>query len=515
MIWRPFLSREYVLPQRVYFLDTTLRDGEQTAGVSLRIEDKLEIAESLADLGVGIIEAGFPAVSRGELEAIKQITSLGLRSKTCVLSRCEERDIDLAASTGADWIHIFIATSEIHMRYKLRLSPEQVLEKAVKMTEYAKSYGMIVHFSAEDATRTDFEFLLNVYRAVRDAGADSIDIPDTVGIAIPVVMKMLVRMTREATKIPVAVHCHDDLGLATANTLAGVEGGAEIVHVTVNGIGERAGNASLEEVASALRFLYGVETGINLPLINKVSRLVALKTGIAVPKNKAIVGRNAFSHESGIHVHGIISNPITYEPILPEEVGQSRRIVIGKHSGMHAIRKILKDHGYDLSNAQVKQILDKIKELGDIGEKISEYMIVSIVNDVLKGEVKPAAYVEDFNFWCNKEMNKCTVRMNFLGESIIGEGESTHIIRAVINAGVSALKKITSDVEVVDYEIYFPPDEERHPIEVDIKLMIDGHEFTGRGLGRGIINSTLNAVAGAISQYLMLFKKQGMMSEST
>jgi isopropylmalate/homocitrate/citramalate synthase len=305
MIWRSFLSREYILPQRVHIFDTTLRDGEQTAGVSLRIEDKLAIAEALSDLGVDVIEAGFPAVSAGELSAIKMIKDMGLRSKICVLSRCEERDIDLAAETSADWIHIFIATSELHMQYKLRLSPDQVLDRAVKMTEYAKSYGMTVHFSAEDATRSEPEFLMRVYRSVKESGADSIDIPDTVGIAIPPVMRELTKMAREATGLPVAVHCHDDLGLATANTLAGVEGGAEIVHVTVNGIGERAGNASLEEVAAALRFLYGVETRIELSKISKVSRLVELKTGITIPKNKAIVGRNAFSHESGIHVHGV------------------------------------------------------------------------------------------------------------------------------------------------------------------------------------------------------------------
>jgi len=515
MIWRSFLSREYILPQRVHIFDTTLRDGEQTAGVSLRIEDKLAIAEALSDLGVDVIEAGFPAVSAGELSAIKMIKGMGLRSKICVLSRCEERDIDLAAETSADWIHIFIATSELHMQYKLRLSPDQVLDRAVKMTEYAKSYGMTVHFSAEDATRSEPEFLMRVYRSVKESGADSIDIPDTVGIAIPPVMRELTKMAREATGLPVAVHCHDDLGLATANTLAGVEGGAEIVHVTVNGIGERAGNASLEEVAAALRFLYGVETRIELSKISKVSRLVELKTGITIPKNKAIVGRNAFSHESGIHVHGVVSNPITYEPILPEEVGQSRRIVIGKHSGTHAIQKVLKEHGYALDHLQVRQVLERVKELGDRGEKVSEYILLSIVNEVLKGSSKPAAYVEEFNLWSSDEKNRCEVKMNLLGETVRSEGESVSIVRASIDAGVSTLKKITNDVEVIDYYVYFPPDDVRHPVEAEVTLRIDGHDFTGRGLGRSIVSSTLNAVAGAASQYLTLFRKQGLVSENT
>jgi len=515
MIWRSFLSREYVLPHRVYIFDTTLRDGEQTPGVSLRIEDKQAIAEALADIGVDIIEAGFPAVSAGELAAIRQIKEMGLRSKICVLSRCEERDIDLAASTNADWIHIFIATSELHMKYKLKLTPDQVLERAVKMTEYAKSYGMTVHFSAEDATRSEFEFLMRVYKSVKDAGADSIDIPDTVGIAIPYVMRELAKMTKKVTEMPVAVHCHDDLGLATANTLGGVEGGAEIVHVTVNGIGERAGNASLEEVASALRFLYGVETHIELSKIRKVSRLVELKTGISVPKNKAIVGRNAFSHESGIHVHGVVSNPITYEPILPEEVGQTRRIIIGKHSGTHAIKKILREHGYNLDDSQVRQILARVKELGDRGEKVSEFMLLSLVNEVLKEQVRPAAFVEDFNLWSSSNMNRCIVKMNLLGETISGEGESPYLVRAAVKAGVSALRKITKDVELIDYDVYFPPDEERQPVEVEVTLRIDGYDFVGRGLAYSIVPSTLNAVASAISQYIMLFRKQGLLSENT
>ncbi len=515
MIWRPFLSREYVLPERVYIFDTTLRDGEQTAGVSLCIDDKLSIAEALSDIGVDIIEAGFPAVSPGELDAIKQIVEMGLRPKICVLSRCDERDIDLAANTGADWIHLFIATSDLHMKYKLRLAPEQVLSRAVEMTQYAKSYGMTVHFSAEDATRSDFDFLLKIFRSVKEAGAESIDIPDTVGIAIPYIMRNLARMIKEATGIPVAVHCHDDLGLATANTLAGVEGGAEIVHVTVNGIGERAGNASLEEVAAALRFLYGIDIRINLSKICELSRLVSLKTGILIPKNKAIVGRNAFSHESGIHVHGVVSNPITYEPILPEEVGQSRRIVIGKHSGTHAVQKILKEHGYDLDLFQVKQILEKVKELGDRGEKVSEYTLLTLVKEVLKGEAKPAASVIDFKFWGDNNMNRIIVEMDFLGKKVVGEGESEHLVRASINAVLSALKEIANDVEFVDYDIYYPPSEERHPIEAEVILRIDGHDFIGRGLGRGIVHSILNAMTSAIGQYLMLFRRQGLLRENT
>ncbi|MCS6788930.1 MAG: 2-isopropylmalate synthase, partial [Aigarchaeota archaeon] len=279
------------------------------------------------------------------------------------------------------WVHVFIATSEIHMTHKLKMTPEQVYQTAIECVEYARSRGVEVHFSCEDATRSERSFLLKVYKGAAEAGAHSLDIPDTVGVAIPLVMRELARSVRAATGLPVAVHCHDDMGLATANTIAGVEGGAEIVHVTINGIGERAGNASLEEVVVALKYLYGIDSGIDLNRLASVSRMVASFTGMQVQKNKAIVGDHAFSHESGIHVHGIINNPYTYEPIMPEVVGKRRRIVVGKHSGTHAVMEVLKQHGFEVSFEEGKRVLSKVKDYADNGLRLTEHLLLRLVRD--------------------------------------------------------------------------------------------------------------------------------------
>ena len=493
-----------------------MRDGEQTPGVSLTPKDKLEIARKLDELGVDAIEAGFAAATEGEFEAVKLIAREGLKAEIFSFARANKKDIDAVVDSDADAVFLVVPSSEIHIRHKLGKKHEDILELAEDCIQYAKDHGLKVEFGAEDATRSEEQFLKELIRVSVNAGADTVTPCDTVGVLTPEkAYAFYSDLAKSFPGVAFGVHCHDDFGMAVANSIAALRAGAKEVHTTINGIGERAGNASLEEVAAALRFLYGVETRIELSKISKVSRLVELKTGLTIPKNKAIVGRNAFSHESGIHVHGVVSNPITYEPILPEEVGQSRRIVIGKHSGTHAIQKVLKEHGYTLDHIQVRQILERVKELGDRGEKVSEYILLSIVNEVLKGGAKPAAYVEDFNFWSNDEKNRCEVKMNLLGETVRSEGESVSIVRASIDAGVSALKKITSDVEVVDYYVYFPPDDVRHPVEVEVTLRIDGHDFTGRGLGRSIVSSTLNAVAGAASQYLTLFKKQGLVSENT
>ncbi|MEM4297228.1 MAG: 2-isopropylmalate synthase, partial [Nitrososphaerota archaeon] len=300
------------MSETVKIFDTTLRDGEQTPGVSLTPEEKLEIARQLDRLGVDIIEAGFPVVSKGEAEAVKLIAKAGLNAVICSLARVEKADIDVALSCDVQEIHTFIATSDIHLNYKLKLSREDALRKAVEGVEYAKCHGVRVEFSAEDATRSDVEFLKRVFKEVCDAGADRIDIPDTVGVCTPERMMKLVREVRSVCNVPISVHCHNDFGLAVANSLAAVEAGASEVHVTVNGLGERAGNAALEEVVMGLHQLYGKRTNIKTQLIYETSLLVSKLTGIRVQPNKAIVGDNAFGHESGIHTHGVLSLPLTY-----------------------------------------------------------------------------------------------------------------------------------------------------------------------------------------------------------
>jgi 2-isopropylmalate synthase len=342
----------------------------------------------LEDLGVDSIEAGYPAVSEGEFKAIRMISREVTDSEVIVLSRSIRSDIDRAIDADVKAVHLFIATSDIHMKYKLRMSREQVIESAVSAVEYAKSHGLTVEFSAEDATRSDLEFLVKVFQSVVDAGADRLDIADTVGVMWPSRMAQLVKLIKSRVRgnYLLSVHCHDDFGMAVANSVAAVEAGADQVHGTINGVGERAGNAALEEVASAVRFLLGYRTRIRFEKIKDVSETVSKLFNIPVPPNKAIVGANAFSHESGIHVHGILSNPLTYEPIDPSMVGMSRRIVLGKHSGRHSVEYALKMLGVEPSNEVVSRVLRRIKELGDSGVSLTWEDFKRIVMVEIKGE---------------------------------------------------------------------------------------------------------------------------------
>ncbi|MEM4848288.1 MAG: 2-isopropylmalate synthase [Ignisphaera sp.] len=370
----------------IRLFDTTLRDGEQMPGVDLAVNQKLEIALLLEELGVDATEAGFPITSQGEFEAVKLITRNISNAEIVALARAHKNDIDRALDADVDAIHTFIATSDLHMKYKLKLPRNQVVEKAVQAVEYAKAHGVIVEFSAEDATRSDWEFLAQVFQAVVDAGAERIDIADTVGVAYPSLMANLVNYVKNNVKgnYIISVHCHNDFGMATANSVAAVEAGADQVHVTVLGVGERAGNAALEEVASAIKFLLGYEVGVKFNKIRKVVEKVSEYFGIAVPVNKPIVGRNAFAHESGIHVHGVLSHPLTYEPIDPSIVGAERLIVLGKHSGRHAVEYILKQMGIEPKEEVVTKVLKIVKDLGDKGIKIDRSTIENIISDVVK-----------------------------------------------------------------------------------------------------------------------------------
>jgi len=374
--------------------DTTLRDGEQTPGVSFTPEEKLRIAVQLARLGVDVIEAGFPAASPGDLEAVRRIALEVEGPVICALARAREGDIRAAweAIRYAERprIHVFIATSDVHLRHKLRLSRDEVLKRAREMVAYAKSLCPDVEFSPEDASRTDPAFLHEVLEAVIDAGATTVNIPDTVGYAIPGEFAALIRGIVE--KVPnigratISVHCHDDLGLAVANSLAAVAAGARQVECTVNGLGERAGNAALEEVVMALEVrkdLFGVGTGIKTREIVRTSRLVSSVAGIQVPPNKAIVGANAFAHESGVHQDGVLKERTTYEIIDPKAVGfEETELVLGKLSGRHALREKLRELGYELSDEELDRVFAQFKELADLKE-VTEADLEAIVADEL------------------------------------------------------------------------------------------------------------------------------------
>jgi 2-isopropylmalate synthase len=385
------------MSDRLIIFDTTLRDGEQSPGATMTEDEKIEVARQLVKLGVDVIEAGFPAASPGDLRAVQRISREVKGVTICALARANQQDIDAAWEGVRDAeqprIHTFIATSPIHMEYKLRKTPEQVLEAARFAVRTAKRYVSDVEFSAEDATRSDWDFLCRVFAAAIEEGATTINIPDTVGYAVPHEFAELVRYVMEHTpgieKVTVSVHCHNDLGLATANTLAAIRVGARQAEVTINGIGERAGNTALEEVVMALHVRRDVFGGILPRVVTEqivpTSKLVQRITGIQVQPNKAIVGANAFAHEAGIHQDGMLKHRMTYEIMTPQSVGwEASRLVLGKHSGRAGFTARLKELGYgDLSRERIEQLYQRFIDLCDRKKTVTDADIIAIVEDQL------------------------------------------------------------------------------------------------------------------------------------
>ena len=379
-----------VPPRPIRIFDTTLRDGEQSPGASMNIPEKLEIAQALVDLGVDIIEAGFPIASPGDFEAVRQIANTIRGATICGLARCNDADIDRAweslKGAASARIHVFLATSAIHREFKLKMDKDEILRRAVSGVKRAVSYCDDVEFSPEDAARTEIDFLCQVVEAAIAAGATTVNIPDTVGYATPAHYGNVIRTLRERVpnidKAMISVHCHNDLGLAVANSLAGVENGAGQIECTINGIGERAGNCSLEEVVMALRTrqdFYHCDTRINTQRLVPTSRLVSNVTGMQVQRNKAIVGRNAFAHEAGIHQDGMLKEPRTYEIMRPEDVGLSKTdLVLGKHSGRAALADRARALGYHLTGEQLQTVFEQFKQLADKKKEIYDGDIAAL-----------------------------------------------------------------------------------------------------------------------------------------
>jgi 2-isopropylmalate synthase len=378
---------------RVIIFDTTLRDGEQSPGASMNAAEKLRLATQLEKLGVDVIEAGFPAASDGDLDAVSRIAAKLDKAQVAALARTSKDDIDRAwqaiSHAAKPRIHTFIATSDIHLEYKLKMTRDEVVKTAVEAVKYAKTFTDNIEFSAEDGSRSDRDFLCRIFEAAIDAGATTINLPDTVGYAVPEefaeMVGYVIGHTPNIQKAVFSIHCHNDLGLATANTIAAIKAGARQAEVTINGIGERAGNTSLEEVVMALhtrKNILPATTGIDTTHIHPTSRLVSMITGIIVQPNKAIVGANAFAHEAGIHQDGVLKNRMTYEIMKPETIGLStNKLVLGKHSGRHALRTHLKDIGYDLSNEELNLVFEKFKELADKKKHIVDEDLEVIVTE--------------------------------------------------------------------------------------------------------------------------------------
>lgn len=499
------------MPRRIMIFDTTLRDGEQSPGVSLNSHEKLEIAKQLAKLKVDVIEAGFPIASKGDFNAVKTIAENVKGPIIAGLSRANFKDVDQAAqalkNAERPRIHTFIASSPIHMKYKLRMTPEQVLESAVEAVKRAKSYVEDVEFSAEDAARSDIDFLCRLFSATIKAGATVINIPDTVGYSTPEEFGKLIRTLRERVpemdNVIVSVHCHNDLGMAVANSLAAVENGATQIECAVNGLGERAGNAALEEVVMALytrKDYYNVELAIDSKHIYRTSKIVSTLSGIYVQPNKAIVGANAFAHESGIHQHGVLSEKSTYEIMTPESIGVSEsKLVLGKLSGRHAFSQRLKEMGYDLNADEINQAFQRFKDLADKKKNITDKDIEAIVEDQVL-QVPQQIELEYYQTSSgNTTVATATVRVKISDKSV----EKASIGEGPIDATYKALEKACGvDCRLVDYSIKSISSGKDAMGEVMAKIEKDGRIFTGRGLSTDIIEASALAFINAINKSL-------------
>lgn len=493
---------------KIRIFDTTLRDGEQTPGVALTPEQKLGIAQKLDSLGVDAIEAGFPVISDGEMQGIKLISNANLRAEICGLARTEKKDIDATVAAGLKYIHTFIATSDIHLKYKLKLTRDQVLAKAIEAVEYGKSLGLQVEFSAEDATRTDREFLKKVFKGVANAGADRIDIPDTVGYSTPGYLAEITKDAIEVSHLPISVHCHNDFGLAVANAISAIQAGAQCAHVTINGIGERAGNASLEELVMALQCLQfdkKYETNINTKLLYETSRYVSSIVGIHVQPNKAIVGENAFGHESGIHTHGVLSNPLTYEPISPELVGRTRWFQVGKHAGAHGVSAMLEEYGIQPTREQTREILERVKKLGDLGKHVTDVELLSITGEVMQTQgLKRLVHLTGFSVSTGiGNMPYAFVKLNIEGKDFIGTDYGV----GPVDASINAIQKITGEiakVRIKDYKLDSIAGGSDALCEVTIKVEdAYGNLASAKSVGEDIVITSVQAMIDGINRIML------------
>ena len=497
------------MSDRVFIFDTTLRDGEQSPGISLDVGEKLEIADQLARLGVDIIEAGFPIASQGDFDAVEAIAK-GVHGPTiAALSRTGFQDIDRAweavRHAAKPRIHTFVATSDIHLKYKLRKSRAEVLKAAIEAVKHARGYCDDVEFSPEDASRSDFDYMCDVLEAVIDAGARTINIPDTVGYAMPREWGERIARIRERVKnsqrAVISVHCHNDLGQAVANSLVAIQNGARQVECTINGIGERAGNASLEEIVMALRTrrdFFGVDTRVRTEEIYRSSKLLSHITGVHVQPNKAIVGENAFAHEAGIHQDGVLKEKLTYEIMRPEDIGRpSNKLVLGKHSGRHAFKIRLKELGADLDGADLDKAFRRFKDLADKKKEVYDEDLLAIVSDELT-QVTETFTLDYLHFVSGTGLvPSATVRLQREGQIFQDSGTGDGPVEATYNA----IEAITGTKgRLLDYNLRAVTQGRDAMGEVSVKVDFDGTIVSGKGSSTDVIEASARAYLNAINR---------------
>lgn len=496
--------------KKIKIFDTTLRDGEQTPRVNLNAEEKLRIAKQLEAMGVDIIEAGFAVASPGNFEAVKMIAENVEKSTVTSLARAVKKDIEVAAEAlkkaKKPRIHTFIATSPIHREYKLKMTKEEILKKVTEMVTYAKSFVDDVEFSAEDATRTEKEYLVEVYETAIKAGATTLNVPDTVGYRTPDEMYELIKYLKENVKgienVDISVHCHDDLGLSVANSIAAIKAGATQIECTINGLGERAGNTSLEEVVMIVKTRKDIfdeyETAIDTKQLYPVSKLVSLLTGVTAQPNKAIVGANAFAHESGIHQHGVLANPETYEIMKPETVGRNTdSLVLGKLSGKHAFVQKLSALGFeDMADDKVEELFSEFKKLADKKKYVLDEDIISLVTgDAAKIEGKLS--LEHFEIMRKDKKPKAEITISINKEKKSGEAFGD----GPVDAAYNAVNKILNDSFVLEeYKLDSITGDTDAQAQVVVILEKEGKRFMGRGQSTDIVEASINAYINGINR---------------
>jgi len=480
-----------------------LRDGEQTPGVALTREKKLLIARALDDMGISVIEAGSAITSTGERESIKAVANDGLNAEICSYCRIVKMDVDYALECDVDSIHLVVPVSDLHIRTKIKKDRDAVRQIAVEVTEYAKDHGLVVELSGEDASRADLKFLKALYEDGIDAGSDRLCFCDTVGLLVPERTTEIFRYLSSSLKAPLSIHCHNDFGLATANTIAALAAGAKQVHVTVNGIGERAGNASMEEVVMSLEWLYKYNTGIKHEMIYRTSRLVSRLTGVPVSPNKALVGGNAFTHEAGIHVHGLIADKSTYEPMNPEYIGRQRQIVLGKHAGRSSITLALKEMGLEADEVQTEEIFNRVKQLGDQGKHITDadlHTIAEIVFDIYR---EPLIKLEEFTIVSGNQVTPtASVKLKVKNKIIVEAGIGNGPVDAVINSIRKAVSSCAEDIILEEYHVDSITGGTDALVEVRVKLSKNGKMITASGARTDIIMASVEAVMNGMNRLI-------------
>ena len=502
---------------KIIIFDTTLRDGEQSPGASLNINEKLEIAKQLAVLGVDVIEAGFPITSPGDFEAVKTVAKAVRGPVICGLSRAVEKDIDAAYGAlkyaGSPRVHIVLATSKIHMKYKLKKAEDEILRLAVSSVKYAKAKCSDIEFSLEDASRTERGFLYKVVESVIDAGATTVNIADTVGYILPFEFADVIKGVKDSVpnieKCVISIHCHNDLGLGVSNSLAAVLSGAGQVECTINGLGERAGNASLEEIVMAIKtrtdIFKGITTGINTRELYKTSRLVSKLTGMVVQPNKAIVGLNAFAHESGIHQDGVLKERTTYEIMKPEDVGfEESRLVLGKHSGRHAFMERLKKLGFDLKGDQIDTAFDRFKSLADKKKEVFDEDLETIVDEEIS-RIPEKFHLLHFYIASGDEVKPtATIKLKYDNKVL----EATSSGDGPVDACYKAVDKITGMTgRLLDYQIRSVTSGKDALGEVSVKISSKDKIVSGRGASTDIIEASVKAYVNAANKLVYKSRK--------